>query len=138
MTTLSGHRPAQAALLVFAAAVMAGCAGSKPAAQQQVAATQGSVEAAITAATASSDLSVPEMATARDKRAQAQAAQRAGDWEKARRLAEQADVDAQVARAKIAANKSQKAAAEMDASMAALRDEINRQTPAAASVPVRP
>jgi len=138
MTTLSSHRPAQAALLVFAAAVMAGCAGSKPAAREQVAATQGSVEAAITAATASSDLSVPEMATARDKLAQAQAAQRAGDWEKARRLAEQADIDAQVARAKIAADKSQKAAAEMDASMAALRDEINRQTPAAASVPVRP
>jgi hypothetical protein len=141
MTTHSSHRPVTAGLLALSAALLAataGCSTSKPAAREQIASGQTSVEAAIGATTAASDLSVPEMATAREKLAQAQAAQRAGDWEKARRLAEQADLDAQVARAKIAADKSQKAAAEIDASLATLREELNRQSIGASPAPVKP
>lgn len=125
-----------AALLVLSATMAAGCSTDRPAAREQLAAGQSSVEAAITATGASDDLSVAEMSIARDKLAQAQAAQRAGEHEKARRLAEQAELDAQVARAKIAADKSRKAMAELDASLATLRDELNRPSTGAQTAPV--
>jgi len=132
-TVFSGHRPALAVLLLASAALTAGCSSNKPVAREQLGAGKTSVDAMATSM-ATTDLSVAEMATARDKLAQAQAAERAGDWDKARRLAEQADIDAQVARAKIAADKSLKAAAELDASLATLREELNRQSTA----PVKP
>jgi hypothetical protein len=70
----------------------------------------------------------PDLMQARDKLARAQAAARAGDNVKAMRLAEEADVDAQVVRSRVAADKSRRAAAELDASLAALREELNRAT----------
>jgi hypothetical protein len=132
------RRPALAGSLLLAAVLAAGCAGDKPAAREQLAAGQSQVEAAIAATAGAPDLSVAEMSTARDKLEKARAAQRARDWESAARLAEQAAVDAEVARAKIAADKSRRAAAEIDASLAALREELNRQPAGATAAPVRP
>jgi hypothetical protein len=74
---------------------------------------------------------------AREKLAQADAAARANDPAKARRLAEQAEVDALVARSKSSADKSRKAAAELDASLATLREEMTRPS-TATTTPVRP
>lgn len=138
MTNRHASRPAAAGSLLLVAALAAGCAGDRPVAREQLAAGQSQVEAAIAATAAAPDLSVAEMATARDKLDKARAAQRARDWESAARLAEQAAIDAEVARAKIGADKSRKAASEIDASLATLREELNRQPAGAAAAPVRP
>src|SRR5687767_5519460 len=108
MTNRHASRPAAAGSLLLVAALAAGCAGDRPVAREQLAAGQSQVEAAIAATAAAPDLSVAEMATARDKLDKARAAQRARDWESAARLAEQAAIDAEVARAKIGADKSRK------------------------------
>ncbi|HMC16515.1 MAG TPA: DUF4398 domain-containing protein [Albitalea sp.] len=111
------------------AAALAACATTTTAPTEQIALGSASIEAAQAAG------AEPELMLARDKLARAQAAARAGDNVRAMRLAEEADVDAQVARSRIAADKSSRAAAELDASLAALRDELNR---AATSPVTRP
>lgn len=108
---------------------------NQPYASEQTSVGMASIDAAQIAG--AGDLSVPEMALARDKLARAQAAAKAGDSTKARYLAEEADVDAQVARSKIAADKSQKAWREVDAGLASLREEMSRQ-PSATPGAVRP
>lgn len=77
------------------------------------------------------------MALAREKLAQAEAAARAGNSVKAQRLAEEARVDAQVAHSKLDAENSRRAAQEIDASLATLREEMNRASPTT-SAPVKP
>ena len=91
---------------------------------EQIALGNASIEAAQAAGVGQPGQ--PDLMQARDKLARAQAAARAGDNVKAMRLAEEADVDAQVARSRVAADKSRRAAAELDASLAALREELNR------------
>lgn len=54
------------------------------------------------------------------------AAQDSGDAAAARRLAEQAAADAEVARARMAADHARRAADEIEASVAALREEFER------------
>jgi hypothetical protein len=124
----------QGALALMLTTGLAAC-GSKPVATEQVNVSKASVETAQTAM-GPSDAAIPEMAKAREKLAQADAASKAGDAVKARRLAEQADIDAQVARSKAAADSSQKAAAEIDVGLANLRDEMSRKA-APAPAPAR-
>ena len=112
------------------AAAIAACSSPTTVPTEQLALGNASIEAAQGAG--AGDLGQPDLAQARDKLARAQAAARAGDSVTAARLAEQADIDAQVARTRVSANKAQRAAAELDASIAALRDELNR----AASTPL--
>jgi len=131
------HRPVLPALLVLSAALIAGCSSDKPVAREEIGAGKTSVET-MSASMSGSDMSVPELATARSKLEQAQAAERAHQWEKARLLAEEADLDAKVARAKLTSDKSRKAAAELDASLATLREELNRQSSATTGAPVKP
>jgi hypothetical protein len=69
-----------------------------------------------------------EMAAARDKLARAERAAADHNKEAATQLAEQADVDAQLAEASAQRQKSHKAAAEFDASMQALRQESLRSS----------
>jgi len=69
-----------------------------------------------------------EMAAARDKLARAEKAEADHNKLSATQLAEQADVDAQVAEATAQRHKSHKAAMEFDASMQALRQESLRST----------
>ena len=70
-----------------------------------------------------------ELASARDKLAQAQKANAAHRAKPAIALADQATIDAQVAEATAQKERSAKAAAEFDASMATLRQESNRASP---------
>jgi hypothetical protein len=112
------------AAVLAAGALLGGCSTGRVPAVEQLGATKGAIDAA---QVVGANDATPEMAIARDKLAQAEAAARAKDNLKARRLAEEAEVDALAARSKAAADKSQKAAAELDASLATLRDEMTRQ-----------
>jgi hypothetical protein len=114
------------AIVLTGGAMLAACSTGKVPAAEQLGATRSSVEAAQVAG--ASDDASPEMAKAREKLAQAEAASRAKDNVRARQLAEEAEVDALVARSKAASDRSQKAAAELDASLATLRDEMTRTT----------
>jgi len=105
---------------------------SSTAPSEQIALGNAAIESAQSAG--AGQPGAPDLLLAREKLARAQAAARAGDNVKAMRLAEEADVDAQVVRSRVAADKSQRAAAELDASLAALRDELNR----AGAAPIRP
>ena len=114
--------PVCAASLLVAAVILAACAG-RPTARDQVAASQESIEAAMAAAAVGAAPLNGDMAMARIKLARAQAALHVGDYERGRRLAEEAELDVQIAIAKLAAGKSLRAAAEVDASLAGVRGE---------------
>ena len=107
------------------AATLAACS-STPAPNAHLALGSASIDAATAAG--AGEPGQPDLVQARDKLARAQAAARSGDNLKAQRLADEAEVDAQVARSKVGAEKSRKAAAELDASIATLREEMNRAT----------
>lgn len=124
---------ASALAALMATGAVVGCSHT-PAPNEQLGISRTSIEAA---QSAGANDSSPEMALARDKLAQADAAARANDPVKARRLAEQAEVDALVARSKTSADKSRKAASELDASLATLREEMTRASNAT-TTPVRP
>jgi hypothetical protein len=87
-----------------------------------------------------------ELGSARNKYAAAQAAADKKDAEVAARLADQADVDAQLAEATARAKQQQQLVAEMDASMRDLRNETLRrdntgaapQVPQPATIPPQP
>jgi hypothetical protein len=106
--------------------LLAACAHS-PAPTEQFGASRATIQAA--QSEGANDGS-PEMALAHNKLARAEAAAKAHDQVTARRLAQEAAVDAQVARSRIEADKSSKAASEIDASMSALREELSRSAPA--------
>lgn len=118
-------RPVTAVLLAGAAALVAACASLPPPTELMAvtraavthAATQGGHEAA-----------PAEMRLARDKLERAQAAMRAEDYAAARRLATEAQVDAQLAEAKAQADKSKKAAAVVGDDSRALRQELDRKS----------
>jgi glutathione synthase/RimK-type ligase-like ATP-grasp enzyme len=74
------------------------------------------------------ELAPVEMATAREKLARAEKAAADNNAVPATQLAEQANVDAQLAEATAQQQKSHKAAVEFDASMQALRAESLRAT----------
>lgn len=74
------------------------------------------------------ELAPVEMAEARDKLARAQKAVADHDAQPATQLAEQANIDAQLAEATAQEKKSHKAAMEFDASLQALRQETLRST----------
>jgi hypothetical protein len=69
-----------------------------------------------------------ELATARDKLARAEKANSEHHEKPAAQLADQANIDAQVAEATAIQQRSKKAGAEFDTSMQALRQESNRAT----------
>jgi hypothetical protein len=70
-----------------------------------------------------------ELTTARNKYAAAQAAADKHDAEVASRMAEQAEVDAQLAEYTARAKQQEQLASEMDASLRDLRNETLRKTP---------
>jgi hypothetical protein len=72
-----------------------------------------------------------ELASARDKLARAEKANDDRDIQPATMLAEQANVDAQLAEATAQQQRSHKAATEFDAGMQTLRDESMRTSPPA-------
>lgn len=114
------------ALPVCAALALGGCA-SAPMPNDLLAVAEASVQRANTASTAENAGAELQIATA--KLASARRAVADKDPERARRLAEQADLDAQVAEMHAQAARSRKAAQESQDAARVLREEINRKAP---------
>jgi uncharacterized protein DUF4398 len=108
----------------LAAAVMAGCAGV-PAPTEQLAVSKAAVANAVDAG--APELAPVEMRTAQEKLDRANQAMAAKDYDRARSLAEQAQVDAQLAGAKARSVKAQKAALAVQDDSRALREELDRK-----------
>jgi len=116
--TLKGA--AAAAVLLM---VAAGCA-TTPIPDEKIAVAKASVQRA--EQSGAPEMAPVEMAEARDKLAHAERAAANRDVQPAIDLADQANLDAQVAEATAQENKSHKAAMELDASLQALRQEALR------------
>lgn len=113
------------ALLTGASIFLTGCASSPPAPTEQMAVSTAAVAQAVSAG--APELAPTEMRTAREKLDRANVAMGAKDYEQARLLAEQAQVDAQLAVTKARSSKAQKAAAALQEDSRVLREEINRK-----------
>jgi hypothetical protein len=110
----------------FCAAIalcVAGCV-TTPVPNEKLAVAKSSVQRAEQAG--APELAPVEMAAARDKLARAEKAAADRDALPATQLAEQANVDAQLAEATAQQQRSRKAAMEFDASLQALRQETQR------------
>jgi hypothetical protein len=103
-----------------------GCASTKPPAAltSQFVGTDTSIAQAEQAGAAQGAL--PELQSAKDKRASAQQALEEKKYDVAMRLAQQAQVDAQFAARKAQSAQAQKSAEEVDRSTDKLRDETER------------
>jgi len=110
----------------FAAVVMiAGCA-SVPPPTEQIAVSKQAVSNATSAG--GNEFAPAEMRAAQDKLDRAIQAMTAEDYKNAKLLAEQAQVDAQLAAAKARSAKAQKAAASVQEGSEVLRKEIDRKS----------
>jgi hypothetical protein len=114
---------ALAAIAVGAAAY----ASNPPVADEKIAVAKASVQRAEQAG--APQAAPVELAAARDKLARAEKANMAHQLVPATILAEQANIDAQVAEASAQQQRSHKAALEFDASMQALTQESMRSSP---------
>lgn len=109
---------------LLAAGVLAACA-SAPQPAPFIAASTASIEAA--RASGAAELAPVPLDDARAKLQRAQAQAQAGNKVDAVRLAQQADVDAQLARAQAGAERSRRSAAEIQAGLLLLQDELARR-----------
>jgi hypothetical protein len=114
-----------AALLGGALLVAAGCAGNPPTEKIEVA--EAAVDSADTRG-AAADAPL-ELRLAREKLERAQVAMRSENYVTARRLAEQAQVDAELAEAKAQSAAALENAREMRTSIESLREEADRAAP---------
>ncbi len=112
------HLPKLAAV-ALGGLLIAGCAGNPPTAQ--FALTESAVNSAVSAE--ATEYSAVEMRDAREKWKQAEMAMQDGDYDKARILAEQAEMDARVAERKARAAKTQKAVEDAKQGIQELREE---------------
>jgi hypothetical protein len=112
-------------LLIASLALALGACASTPAPTEQVAVATAAVNAA--AGAGGTEGAPLEMKAARDKLARANAAMVAKDYDIALALAQQSQVDAQLAQARTEAAKAQKAADETQDAARALREEMNRK-----------
>ena len=112
------------ALTLGASFLMAACAGV-PAPTEQMALSTAAVTRA--AGAGGTETAPAEMQMARDKLDRAKLAMTKEDYDSARGLAEEAQVDAQLAEAKARSGKAGKAAAELQESIRVLREELSRK-----------
>lgn len=105
--------------------VLAACA-SNPVADEKIAVAKASVLRA--EGSGAPEFAPVELASARDKLVRAEKANTDRDRQPASLLAEQANIDAQLAEATAQQQRSHKAAMEFDTSMQALRDESTRSS----------
>lgn len=105
-------------------AACAGCASQKTPATADVAASRAAVDSAAIAG--AGELAPDEMQAARDKLLRANQALASKDYRTAENLAVQAQADANLAQSKASAGKASTAAAQLQDSIRALRDEIER------------
>ena len=111
------------------AAALAACASSNPLADEKIAVAKASVQRA--EGSGAPELAPVELAAARDKLTRAEQANTARNLLPATELAEQANVDAELAEATAQQQRSHKAAMEFDTSMETLRQESMRSSPPA-------
>ena len=119
-----------AILAVAVAALIGGSLGgcaSTPPPLQEMAVAEAAVQRAST--TSTSETAAAELGVAVAKLASARSALAAGNADAARRLANEATLDAQVAEMHAQAARSTRAARESDDAARVLREEINRKTP---------
>lgn len=114
-----------AAVTAVAIGSLAACA-STPIPNEKIAVARNSVQRA--EQSGAPEFAPVELATAKDKLNRAEKSAADHEAEPATLLAEQANVDAQLAEATAVQQKSHKAATEFDASMQALRTEAMRST----------
>ncbi|MHB1332009.1 MAG: DUF4398 domain-containing protein [Sulfuriferula sp.] len=107
------------------AILMAGCA-SVPPPTAQMAVSKAAVAHASNADT--NEFAPLELQSAKDKLARAERAMAQENYQLAKQLAEEAQVDAKLAEAKSESAKTQKAARDSQESIRVLREEINRKT----------
>jgi hypothetical protein len=113
-----------ACLVTLLMVVLAGCAGKTPVPEKQITlATQSIAQAESSGAV---EFAPVELRLARDKLSQAKLAVDSEENFKARRLADEAMVDANLAEAKARSAKSQKVVEELKESIRILREEMNR------------
>jgi hypothetical protein len=110
-------------LALFAVPLFAACASTPPP-TDQLAAARAKVAQAQPLAAAEAPA---ELATAQAKLARAEAAMQRGDYDEARRLSEQAEVDAKLAQAVAENVHAQRGAAELEQSIESLRAELRRE-----------
>jgi Domain of unknown function (DUF4398) len=113
-----------AVLLVCGVIGMAGCAGKPPLAnlsQAELAVQEADTNTA-------SQYAPLELKTAREQLADAKRAMDDEEYDEARRLADQALANAQLAEAKAGAEKARQAAAELQKSIQTLRAEVQRSS----------
>lgn len=122
---------------LLAAGLLGACAHS-PSPAPYIAAGTASIEAA--RASGAPELAPVALNEARVKLQRAQALAQAGNDADAVRLAQQADADAQLARAQAGAERSRRSAAEIEAGLQALQTELSRrqQSPLQPSQPIPP
>jgi septal ring factor EnvC (AmiA/AmiB activator) len=118
-------RPGAAALLAAAGLALAACA-TPPPPTEQLAVSQAAVTHAVGAG--APELAPAELSLARDKLGRAQAAVVAKNFDVALALAQEAQLDAQLAEAKAESTKARKAADALQDASRALRQEISRKT----------
>jgi multidrug efflux pump subunit AcrA (membrane-fusion protein) len=116
-------------LVLTAVALMAltACASGPEAPLPEMAVSTEAVSHALSAG--GTESAPTEMRSAQDKLDRAKVAVSTKDYEQARTLAKEAQVDALLAEAKAHAVKARKAADELQESRRVLREEINRKTP---------
>jgi hypothetical protein len=119
---LSG--PAKAAFALLAVAAGAAAYAANPVADEKIAVAKASLDRA--EQSGAPQAAPVELATARDKLARAEKANADHNPKPAALLADQANIDAQVAEAMAIQARSRKAATEFDTSMQALRQESTR------------
>lgn len=119
------RRLAPSGALLIALLAFGGCA-STPVPHESMAVATAALAQANTAGTGA--LAPNELRIAVDKLAAARAALAAGDSERARRLAEQATLDAQVAEMQAQSVRATTAARESAEAARVLREELNRKT----------
>jgi len=105
---------------------LAACAAPPPAPTEQLAVSKATVDQAVSAG--APEFAPAELSSARDKLDRANLAMATKDYPQARMLAEQSQVDAQLAVTKTRSAKAQKSAAALQEDNRVLREEINRKT----------
>jgi hypothetical protein len=128
--TLKGFAAGGAALLALTA-----CATS-PIPNEKIAVARASVQRA--EQSGAQEAAPVELSTARDNLQRAEKAVADHDAEPATMLAEQANVDAELAEATAQQHRSHKAEMELEASLQALRDQANQPSPASSPLPAAP
>lgn len=111
---------------LLGALLLLGACASTPAPTEQMAVTGAAVSSATSAG--APELAPAEMQTARDKFERAKTAMTKEDYDSARRLAEEAQVDAQLAEAKARSEQARKASDELQRGIRVLREELERKS----------